>query len=49
MKECKNCQKDITDQTAFKCNNCKALFCEECAKKTKNICPHCYNDIDFAD
>lgn len=47
MTECKNCRKEIKDGELLECKHCGATICSDCAKKTKNICPYCYSDLDI--
>ena len=49
MIKCKKCDLSLDNKVTFKCKNCNTYFCEDCAKNTKNICPNCYNDIDYYD
>lgn len=47
MKNCVNCTGVISDGNVLGCPNCGAKFCPDCAKKTKNICPHCYSSLEY--
>ena len=49
MNDCKNCRENIDFETTFECPNCGAFFCENCAEKTKNICPYCYSSLEIKD
>ena len=45
MKKCKNCNSKIDPNAHFECVDCKSKLCIDCAKKTKMICPVCYNEL----
>lgn len=47
MEECKNCRKEIAEGNVLGCENCGATICIDCAKKTKNICPYCYSNLNY--
>lgn len=47
MKKCNSCNNENKDSLTFKCNNCGATMCEDCANQTMRICPYCYSDLDY--
>ena len=47
MKNCKYCKSNISDGNLKGCPNCGLKLCNDCAEKSKNICPKCYHNLEY--
>ena len=47
IKNCKNCNKKISQGTLMGCPECGEEMCLSCAEKTMRICPKCYSNLEF--